>query len=101
VNARGPDVLIVAESFAQRYISRTLPPGYRLVQEVRAQQEVDAVAFFTAALRDQLPGYHLCWVAAPALPRVLTAFGLGPVRIHGSTGALTWVLTRNGFHAAD
>jgi hypothetical protein len=101
VNARGPDVLIVAESFARRYLSRTMPPGYRLVQEARAQQEVDAVAFFRAALRDQLPGYHLCWIAAPALPRVLRAIGLEPVRIHGSTGTLTWVLTRNGFHAAD
>ena len=101
VNARRPDVLIVAESFAQRYISRTLPPGYRLVQEAKAQQEVDAVAFFRAALHDQLPGYHLCWIAAPALPRVLRAIGLEPVRIHSSTGTLTWVLTRNGFHAAD
>jgi hypothetical protein len=101
VNARGPDVLIVAESFAQPYLSRTLPAGYRLVQEARAQQDVDAVAFFSAALRGQLPGYHLCWTAAPALPRVLRAMGLEPVRIHGSTGTLTWVLTRNGFHAAD
>ena len=100
VNARGPDVLIVAESFAQRYVPRTLPPGYRLVQEARAQQDLDAVAFFSAALRDQLPGYRLCWTAAPALPRVLRAMGLEPVRIHGSTGTLTWVLTRNGFHAA-
>ena len=101
VNARGPDVLIVAESFAQRFISRAMPPGYRLVQEARAQHDVDAVAFFRAALHDQLPGYHLCWIAAPALPPVLRAIGLEPVRIHGSTGTLTWVLTRNGFHAAD
>jgi len=101
VNARGPDVLIIAESFAQRYVPRALPRGYRLVQEVRAQQDLDAVAFFSAALRDQLPGYHLCWTAAPALPRALTAMGLQPVRIHGSTGTLTWVLTRNGFRAAD
>ena len=66
MNARRPDVLIVAESFAQRYIPRAMPPGYRLVQEARAQQDVDAVAFFSAALRDQLPGYHLRWIAAPA-----------------------------------
>ena len=101
VNARGPDVLIIAESFARRYVPRTLPPGYRLPQEERARQDADAVAFFRAATRDQLPGYHLRWTAAPALPRVLTALGLQPVRIHGSTGTLTWVLTRNGFRAAD
>ena len=101
VTARGPDVLIVAESFAQPYLSRTLPAGYRLVQEARAQQDLDAVAFFSAAVRDQFPGYHILWTAAPALPRVLTAMGLAPVRIHASTGALTWVLARDGFHAAD
>ncbi|HYW87629.1 MAG TPA: hypothetical protein VFB50_07660 [Chloroflexota bacterium] len=101
VKARGPDVLVVAESFAQPYLSRALPPGFRFVQEAKAQQDVDAVTFFSAALRDQLPGYHLCWTAAPALPRVLRAMGLEPVRIHGSTGTFTWVLTRNGFHAAD
>jgi hypothetical protein len=101
VKARGPDVLVVAESFAQPYLSRALPPGFRFVQEAKAQQDVDAVTFFSAALRDQLAGYHLCWTAAPALPRILRAMGLEPMRIHGSTGTFTWVLTRNGFHAAD
>jgi hypothetical protein len=102
VNARGPDVLILPESFALLYRSRALPPGFRFVQEARAQQDLDAVAFFTAGLRDQLPGYHLRWIAAPALPPpFLREMGIEPVRIHGSTGTFTWVLTRNGFHAAD
>jgi hypothetical protein len=102
VNARGPDVLIVVESFAHQYLPYATHPGHRLdAQYARAQQEADAGAFFRAALRDQLPGYHLRWIAAPALPPFLRAMGLEPVRIHSSTGTLTWVLTRNGFHAAD
>jgi hypothetical protein len=102
VNARGPDVLIVVESFAHQYLPYATQPGHTLnALYARAQQDADAGAFFRAALRDQLPGYHLRWISAPALPPFLRAMGLEPVRVHSSTGTLTWVLTRNGFQAAD
>jgi len=95
VSRRKPDVLVIPEGFATRYLGRELRPGEKLsVQERKALSDHDAVRFMRDALADRLPGYTLAREAEGALPGWLSALGFEPVRVHGSTGMRTWILRR-------
>jgi hypothetical protein len=88
--SRRPDVLILSEGFVHPFLD--LPPvGARIVAEVTraARSDPQTVAFVTAAVNDRLADYRRCFIAEPHL-----TFPFSARRIHGSTGAHTWVLAR-------
>lgn len=92
---RKPDVLLLPEGFLVRYLARSLGPGERISeQERKAQADQDAVQFMQRAIKGELPGYELAFVAEAKLPGMLSALNYAPVRIHGSTGTRTWVFVR-------
>ncbi len=96
VGARKPDVLVIPEGFVSRYLEAELAPGQRISEQLRrAQSDQDATDFMRRALRGELPGYELAFVAQAELPGFLRALGYEPVRIHGSTGTRTWVFVRS------
>ncbi|WP_428267219.1 ArnT family glycosyltransferase [Haliangium sp.] len=104
VEARRPDVLVIPEGFAVRFLPQPDGPGQRRQAVVEAyRRRSDGAEFFRAAVADELPGYRLRAVVTPTVPAWLTALGLGPVEIHGSTGRRVWVLeaapARSGEHA--
>jgi hypothetical protein len=70
---------------------RPSPAGARILPAVtsRARADSAAMAFVRSAVADALPGYRRCFVAGPRLPS-----WIAPRRIHGSTGARTWILVR-------
>ena len=98
VQARRPDVLVIPERFAERFLRPPQDPS-GFGEPGRRTAEPDAVRFFTEALSDRLDGYRITFVAAPRLPRWAVALGAEPVKIHGSTGERVWVLTRRGSDA--
>lgn len=53
-----------------------------------------ARAFFQSAMADELQGYRLVLAAEPRLPGWAASLGAQPIRIHGSTGEVAWVLRR-------
>jgi hypothetical protein len=87
---RRPDVLVLTESFVHPFLDQRRA-GARIDAEVNRRARADAATatFVTAAVNDGLVDYRLCFVAEPHLPPILPAR-----RIHGSTGARTWVLAR-------
>jgi len=91
IESRAPDVLVIPESYAERFLEH----GTGYVPAVRRNPAEDAVEFFRAAVSDRLPGYRIAFVAAPHLPRWAELLGARPVRLHGSTGARVWVLERS------
>lgn len=96
---RAPDVLIIPDRFAERFLPTRDPgPGHRVSRvHARALALGDATRFFRAALDDRLPGYRVRWLAAPHLPGFLQALGAAPLEHHGTTGNRVWVLERVGF----
>jgi hypothetical protein len=87
---RAPDVLVIPESYAERFLAG----GAGFSAAVRRNPPADAVEFFRAAVAGRLPGYRIAFVAEPRLPRWAELLGAEPVRLHGSTGARVWVLER-------
>jgi hypothetical protein len=95
--ARGADVLVVPEGWASRFRPRATGKGeIRSKIATRARRAGEAQAFFRGALEGTLPGYRHALVAEPAWPAWLSAVGLEPIEIHGSTGRRVWVLERAG-----
>jgi hypothetical protein len=95
VTQRAPDVLVIPEAFATRFLPIAERAGQITSAETRAaQRDSDAQAFFSAALQDRLPGYRVWLVAEAHLPRWAALLGLAPVHIHGSTAAKTWLLSK-------
>jgi hypothetical protein len=95
VAARKPDVLVVSEGFATRFLPEQPNAGHITSPETnRALADLDAQRFFDAALHNHLSGYRLAFVAGTHWPHWAQRLGLTPVHIHGSTAGLTWVLTR-------
>lgn len=89
VAARRPDVLVIPEGFANRYLSEgalndNLPGG-----------DAQGTGFFRQAVEDRVAGYRLALVARPTLPSWAQGLGLSPVEIHGSTARRVWVLHRS------
>ena len=95
VAERAPDVLVVTEGFATRFLPSANTAGHITSPQTSLfQQDGDAQTFFAAALRDRLPGYSLGFVAETRLPYWAQRLGWTPVHIHGSTASTTWVLVR-------
>lgn len=95
VHERDPDVLVITEGFASRFLVQDSEGG-RATSNItqRAQSDQDACDFFGAATSDTLTGYRLEFVAEPRLPSWAFALGARPVVVHGSTGRRLWVLVR-------
>ena len=93
VLSRSPDVIVLTEGFAGAYLDEQPAGGGHIVSEVARRERGDAATTMVvrAAVAGALPGYRLCFVAAPHLP-----FPLVTRQIHLSAGERTWVLTRDG-----
>jgi hypothetical protein len=101
VAERAPDVLVVTEGFATRFLPSANAPGRITSPETaQIQQDQDAQSFFAAALHNRLPGYALAFVAETHLPHWAQQLAWAPVHIHGSTASTTWVLVRQHSAAA-
>ncbi len=99
---RRPDVLVISEGFANAYLVEPAGHGQtlsRVVEERRADR--DTGHFVRLATSNELPGYHIALVARPSLPAWAHALGLDPVRLHSTTGIVTWILVRDGSPAAS
>jgi hypothetical protein len=95
VAQRAPDVLVITEGFARRFVPRALGGGRAASSELaRYQSDADAGAFFASARAGELPGYALVLEARPSLPGWATRVGLTPIEIHGSTAQRAWILVR-------
>ncbi|HEX4352284.1 MAG TPA: glycosyltransferase family 39 protein, partial [Polyangiales bacterium] len=96
VTERAADVLVISDAFANRFVARADRPGEAPSRSIqRAQGDRDAQRFFSAAMTDRLAGYHVVRKAEPHLPRWAAALGLEPIALHGSTGAVVWMLARD------
>ena len=88
VAGRRPDLVLVNEGFAERFLPRSFGPGEApSVQWLTSQSDTDAVAYFRAALAGVMPGYSLKLSAAPRLPRWASRLGAQPISIHDRTTA--------------
>lgn len=88
VALRGPDLVIVNEGFAERYLPRSFRPGEApSVQWSTGQSDSDAVQYFRAALAGAIPGYSLALSAEPRLPAWASFLGARPISIHDHTTA--------------
>jgi 4-amino-4-deoxy-L-arabinose transferase-like glycosyltransferase len=90
---RSPDVIVVADYFAERFVERELDEGRMTSRErARAQADSDARHHFGQILAAQLPAYRAREVR-PLVPRWLEL--LVPYRIHGSLGGSYRYLERD------
>ncbi|HVZ33887.1 MAG TPA: hypothetical protein VG963_15780, partial [Polyangiaceae bacterium] len=88
VGQRAPDVVLVAEGFAERFLARSFRPGEApSAQWSKAQSDADAVGYFRGALRGTITGYQLARIAEPRLPSWARALGTQPIAIHDHTTA--------------
>ncbi len=96
-NVRNPDVLVIPEGFARRFLQVDLEKG-QIVSEIREalQEDEDARVFFAAAAADSIPGYRKL-IFEPKIPAWAQMLGAQPVVVHGSTGRQVWVFVRNPF----
>ncbi|MBN1224116.1 MAG: glycosyltransferase family 39 protein [Candidatus Aminicenantes bacterium] len=100
LNNRNPDVLVIPEGFAGRFLPREFERG-RASSEVwkRAWKDKDAREFFRAAVAGDLPGYRMvCF--EPRIPQWAQKLGARPVVVHGSTGRKVWVFMRKWIAAS-
>jgi hypothetical protein len=97
VTTRKPDVLVITDGYASRFMLQTKTPkgGFRTNLTNKSQSNHDATLFFRSAVSDSLPGYKLVLVAKPELPSWAATFGLRPQIVHGSTGRPIWILRRS------
>jgi hypothetical protein len=84
VNERAPDVIVVSDYFAERFVERESEAGRMTSAErTRAQSDADARLFFGQILAGELPGYRAREVR-PAVPEWLGL--VVPYQVHGSLG---------------
>ena len=96
VSERRPDLLVVSEIVAHKFIPGELEEGQATPRALaRNQTDEDAREFFSAAINDALNGYEVAWIAAPELPAWATALGMQPVQVHASVGDRQWILRRS------
>ncbi len=95
IESRQPDILVITESFARRFL-RPPPTSGRIQPAVvdRYRAGSDGEQFFTAVLNDELPHYRIVAVFAPKLPPWATALGARTIAVHGSTGQRIWLAAR-------
>jgi hypothetical protein len=91
VEQRGPDLLVIPDEFARRFLSDGTG-SERAMDTFR--QAPGATWFFRSAVADRLPGYLLLELGQPRLPDWYTRLGGSILRVHGSTGARQWLLQR-------
>jgi len=91
---RDPDVLVIPEGFARRFLPVRLEKG-QIISEIweRMQQDEDAQVFFSAAASRDIPGYRMLNFK-PRIPPWAQKLGARPVSVHGSTGREVWVFVR-------
>lgn len=97
VEQRGPDLLIIPDEFAQRFLTDAAASGTQRAMEA-FRQAPGATSFFRNAVADRLPGYHQLELGQPHLPAWYTRLGGSLVRVHGSTGSRQWILQRGARH---
>jgi 4-amino-4-deoxy-L-arabinose transferase-like glycosyltransferase len=92
VVSRSPDIVVLTEGFAGAYLDEPPGGGGHVVPEVARRERADAATTMVVrtAVAGALPGYRLCFVAAPHLP-----FPLVARQVHLSAGERTWVLARD------
>ena len=97
VTERAPDVLVIPEAFAERFLERSPETDLYRTQRKAMQQYLaadGAIWFFPAAREDDVPGYDRLPVGEVELPGWYRALGGRVVQVHGSTGRSLWVLQR-------
>lgn len=96
VEARAPDVLVIPEAFAERFIEKSTSAHRRERKAIeKYRRAAGALEFFRKAATDELPGYRRIDVGSLALPSWYTKLGGRALRVHGSTARPVWVLTRS------
>lgn len=96
VARRGPDVLVIPEAFAERFLEKSAGT-HRTERKAleRYKKAAGALEFFRRAAADDVPGYRRLAVGNVALPTWYTALGGRALRVHGSTARPVWVLARS------
>jgi hypothetical protein len=95
VQERAPDVLVIPEAFAERFLpKRALSHRVERKALDKYTRAAGALAFFGAAANDELAGYTRLEVGQVALPSWYRWLSGRAVRIHGSTAQPIWVLKR-------
>jgi len=96
VNERRPDLLVVSELVAHKFIPGESEEGEATPRALsRSQADDDAQEFFRAVIANALNGYEVAWIAAPELPTWANALGMQPVQVHASVGDRQWILRRS------
>jgi hypothetical protein len=96
VSERRPDLLVVSEIVAHKFIPGEPEEGEATPRSLaRIQADADAQNFFRAVIADALNGYEVAWIAAPKLPTWASALGMQPVQVHASVGDRQWILRRS------
>jgi hypothetical protein len=93
VEQRRPDLLVIPDEFAQRFLTGPSSSGTGRAMDA-FRRAPGATWFFRNAVADRLPGYHLLELGQPRLPDWYARLGGSIVRVHGSTGARQWLLQR-------
>jgi hypothetical protein len=96
VSARAPDILVIPEAFAERFLERET--GEHRTQRKALEKYIripGALEFFQNAAKDQLPGYRRLDVGRVELPTWYERLGGRAVPVHGSTARPVWVLERS------
>lgn len=96
VAARDPDVLVIPEAFAERFLEKSAG-AHRTERKAieRYTKAAGAIEFFRGAAAGELPGYRRLAVGSVALPTWYTALGGRALPVHGSTARPVWVFVRS------
>lgn len=89
VATRKPDVLVITEGYADRYLPAAGPrPNI-------TQGLAEGTSFFRDAVAGNLPGYDRVLTMQTRLPDWARSLGAQVVPVHGSTGRRVWVVHRS------
>ncbi len=92
---RRPDVMVLTESFINRFEAPTPSPGRVSSEFARgARSDAETTKLFARAREGRLTGYHLHRTFETNLPNWAVALGARPHHVHGSTGMRVWMLVR-------
>jgi len=99
VGERNPDVLVIPEAFAERFLEKAA--GEHRTQRKAIEKYTKArgaLEFFQQAAKDELPGYRRLAVGRVALPSWYERLGGRAVPVHGCTARAVWVFERAKAH---
>ncbi|HEU5075092.1 MAG TPA: hypothetical protein VFU02_12970 [Polyangiaceae bacterium] len=96
VHTRAPDILVIPEAFADRFLERS-QGKHRTERKAieKYTRAAGALEFFRRAAKNDLPGYRRVPVGNVVLPAWYAKLGGRAVPVHGSTARSVWVLTRS------